>query len=629
LQFCFYTISGNCVTVGAMSFLPVCRKDLETRGWTSLDFIIINGDAYVDHPSFGSAVIGRVLENAGFKVGIISQPDWTNPADFKKLGRPDLAFLVSAGNIDSMVARYTANKKRRSEDSYSPGGYAGKRPDRASIVYTSVIKGLFKKTPVILGGLEASLRRLSHYDYWSDKVRRSILADSKADLLVYGMAEKTIITIAEKLKNHTEIARITDIPGTVVKMKDAPEGAVLLPEYSKVQNDKQAYLESFKTQDANTDPFSAKTLAEKTNNYWIVQNPPAKPLSQSELDQVYALPYTRQWHPDYDKFGGIPALEEVKFSIIHTRGCFGACNFCALNFHQGRIVSCRSTRSVLAEAELISKFPDFKGYIHDLGGPTANFAHAACKKQASEGACAHRQCLYPEPCPSLDTSHQRYLDTFRKMRKLPGIKKVFIRSGLRHDYILAGNNSDFIDELVEHHISGQLKLAPEHASPEVLACMGKPQIDAYIKFKEIFDKKNRELGKKQYIIPYLISSHPGSDMNQAVETALFLKKNGFIPDQIQDFYPTPGTLSTCMYYTGFDPRNNKKVYVPRGERERKIQRALLQFHRRENHALVREGLKNCGKSELFSVLTGTNPRHQHRKSRTQPGKHHHEKKRSR
>ncbi|MBN1647276.1 MAG: YgiQ family radical SAM protein [Spirochaetales bacterium] len=610
-----------------MSFLPVCQKDLEKLGLSSVDFIIIGGDAYVDHPSFGSALIGRVLEDAGYSVGIIAQPDWTNPNDFKKLGKPNLAFLVTAGNIDSMVARYTANRKRRSDDAYSPGGFPGKRPDRASIVYTSVLKGLFKNSPVILGGLEASLRRLAHYDYWSDRVRRSLLADAKADLLVYGMAEQTILEIAGQLAAGRNIAETGNIPGTVVRRKDAPADALLLPAFEECVSSKQAFLESFRIQYANTDPFTAKTLAEKTGDSYIIQFPPAMPLEQEALDHVYALAFTRRWHPDYDKFGGVPALEEVKFSITHTRGCFGACNFCALTFHQGRIVSSRSEQSLLDEAALIAALPDFKGYIHDVGGPTANFAHAACTKQSTQGACRNRQCLFPSPCPSLDTSHARYTAILRKMRNLPGIKKVFIRSGLRHDYILAGDNTEFIDELVRHHISGQLKLAPEHASAVVLACMGKPPIEAYLQFREIFDRKNSEIGKKQYIIPYLISSHPGSSIKEAVEMALFLKNNGFIPDQIQDFYPTPGTLSTCMYHTGIDPRNGCEVYVPKNEKERKIQRALLQFHRKENHNLVREGLRLAGRPELFSMLTGV--RSHHMQNRTRPATHHRGKKQSR
>ncbi len=612
-----------------MSFLPVCRDDILSRGWAALDFIIITGDAYVDHPSFGTALISRLLESEGYRVGIIAQPDWTNPKDFAVLGKPELAFLVTAGNVDSMVNRYTASKKKRSEDTYSPGGIGGRRPDRASIVYTSVIKGLFKNCAVILGGIEASLRRLSHYDYWSDKVRRSILADSKADMIIYGMAEKAMLETARKLKSGEKISALQNIPGTVVKYMSLPENALELPAFSQVSSSKEAFLESFRIQYHNTDPFHAETLAEKTGDFYIIQNPPAKPLSSEEMDRVYSLPYSRQWHPMYDPIG-VPALEEVKFSIIHNRGCFGGCSFCALTFHQGRIISVRSDESVLTEAGQISRLADFKGYIHDVGGPTANFSHPACSGQLKKGACPDRQCLTPEPCPALDAGHERYTELLKKIRRLPGIKKVFIRSGLRYDYILAGDNECFLTELISHHISGQLKIAPEHASREVLHLMGKPSIEKYMEFKKIFEDENRRLGKKQYLLPYMIASHPGSTVKDAVETAMFLKENRFIPDQVQDFYPTPGTVSTAMYYTGRDPFSGKEIHIPRGERERKIQRALLQFNRKENRKFVEEGLKTAGRTDLLYFLTGREiSPYQSRKGRIPQAKHHHGTKRSR
>lgn len=608
-----------------MSFLPVSKKDLEKRNWDSLDFIIISGDAYVDHPSFGTAIISRILESKGYKVGILAQPDWKSPESFTALGEPNLAFLVTSGNIDSMVNHYTANKKKRCKDLYSPGGEAGNRPDRALLVYTSIIKRFYKNTPVILGGMEASLRRLAHYDYWSNKVRRSVLLDSKADLLVYGMAENTICLIAEKLKRGKLISAISNIPGTVVKSKTLPSSALELPAFEKITESKEKFAESFKVQFNNTDPFSGKKLSEKTGDFYIIQNPPAKPLTTAEMDYTYSLPYTKQWHPMYEKAGGIPALEEVKFSITHNRGCFGGCNFCALTFHQGRIIRTRSEQSIIKEAKELTAMPDFKGYIHDVGGPTANFRHTACKKQESKGACQDKQCLYPKACSALNSDHNDYMHLLRELRNLPNVKKVFVRSGIRFDYFLEAKNDKLLTEFIKHHVSGQLKLAPEHASAKVLAYMGKPKIDKYIEFHQKFTAINKKLGKKQYIIPYLISSHPGSKIEDAIETALFLKKNHFVPDQIQDFYPTPGTISTCMYYTGIDPLSTKKIHVTFSERERKIQRALMQFNKEENRKLVIEGLKKAGRSDLINVLLSGS----HYRNKTQQGKRHPGKTRSR
>jgi len=578
----------------ANNFLPLSRNDMDKRRWDSCDFVLISGDAYVDHPSFGAAIISRVLESKGFRVGIIPQPDWKDPEAFRVLGKPNLAFLISSGVIDSMVNHYTVNHKLRRQDAYSPGGNIGFRPDRPSIVYTSMAKQAFKGVPVILGGLEPSLRRLSHYDYWSDKLRHSMLLDSKADLLMYGMGENTMITIAEALKEGRSVSDLKDLRGTVcvVSSKDQlPKNCRILPSYEEVLSDKKIYAESFHHQYKNTDPISAVPLAEPCGKRFVLQNPPALPLTQEELDKVYALPFMRKAHSCYDSQGGVPALKEVEFSLEHNRGCFGSCNFCAISFHQGRIVSSRSHDSVVAEAEKLISLPNFKGYIHDVGGPTANFRGPACAKQLKSGACQNRSCLTPEPCKNLIVDHQDYLDLLRRLRTLKGIKKVFVRSGIRYDYLLLEKNEHFLRELCEHHISGQLKVAPEHVSDRVLKAMNKQKHSLYKKFTQRYAAINQELGKKQYLVPYFISSHPGSTLKDAIQLAEFMKRTHFIPDQVQDFYPTPGTISTCMYYSGLDPETMKPIEVVRKEKDKRMQRALLQFNRPENYHLVREALQ--------------------------------------
>ena len=592
-------------------FLPVSIKDLDVRGWDSCDFIIISGDAYVDHPSFGTAVIGRLLEAEGFRVGVIAQPDWKNPNDFQRLGRPALAFLITSGNLDSMVNHYSSGKKRRRKDSYSPGGKTGLRPDRALIPYTAAAKQAYKGVPVILGGVEASLRRLSHYDYWSDKLRRSVLIDSKADLLVYGMGEKQIIEAAHRLKSGEDIKSLRDIRGTVYRLggaqaEDCVSGAEVLPDYGSLTADKKRFAESFVIRYRNTDPVTAKKLAEPTDGQLVVQNPPAEPLSRREMDRVYSLPYTRLEHPVYASEGGIPALAEVEFSITSNRGCFGSCSFCSLAFHQGRIIQSRSSDSIIEEAEKMADNPRFKGIIHDVGGPTANFYHPACKKQLKAGSCPDRDCLFPEPCPNLDLDHREYLEILRKIRSLSGVEKVFIRSGIRFDYLMAAiekgrstGGDDFLKELCAYHVSGQLKTAPEHVSSGVLKKMKKPSNKVYLQFVQAFSNMNRMLQKKQYIIPYLISGHPGSRLEDAIELALYLKKEGFIPDQVQDFYPTPSSLSTCMYYTGIDPFTGDQVYSARTHEEKAMQRALLHFHKPENRGLVLKALKKAGRTDLI------------------------------
>ena len=588
------------------SFLPVSMKEARTRGWNALDFILVSGDAYVDHPSFGAAVISRILENEGYRVGIIAQPDWTKGPDaFSVLGRPELAFLLTSGNIDSMVAHYTSFKKKRRDDLYSPGGRAGMRPDRALIVYTAAIRQAFKNAAVIIGGLEASLRRLSHYDYWSNSVRRSILADSKADLLVYGMGENQIIEAARRLKNGENIKSLTDIRGTVYRSSEKPEAedVLYLHQFEEAAADKKLYAENFALAYKNTDPHTASVLAEKTGLQYIVQNKPAFPLSREQLDNVYSLPYVREAHPSYDAEGGIPAFKEIKFSITSSRGCFGSCSFCSITYHQGKTVSSRSHSSILREAELMTESHDFKGYIHDVGGPTANFRNPSCKMQLEKGCC-DRRCLTPSPCRKVEADHRDYIALLRKLRKTPGIKKVFIRSGIRFDYLLLdpdvadSREGNFLQELCEHHISGQLKIAPEHISENVLSLMGKPGRKTYANFAERFNEENRKLGKKQFLVPYFISSHPGSTLENAIELALYLKKNRFIPDQIQDFYPTPGTLSTCMYYTGLNPLTMEKVYIPSTEEEKRMQKALLHFHKPENYNLVRKALEKAGRRDL-------------------------------
>ncbi|MBB6480779.1 YgiQ family radical SAM protein [Spirochaeta isovalerica] len=584
-----------------MSFLPVNKQDMEKRGWDQCDFILISGDAYVDHPSWGGAVISRVLEAEGFRVGIIAQPDWKNTDAFRCLGEPRLAFLVTAGNIDSMVNHYSVGKKPRRDDLYSPGGKSGYRPDRATIVYTGQCKAAYKGIPVIIGGIEASLRRLSHYDYWSDKVRRSILLDSKADMLIYGMGEKQIRTIAGLMNKGVPLNNMTNIRGTVFRtssLEKIKEHEVL-PSYEDIKDNKKLYARSFAVQYGNTDPHYGKILVEKAGNQWAVQNPPEFPLSSDEFDRVYELPYVKEAHPVYEKEGGIPALKEIKFSLIHNRGCFGSCSFCALTFHQGRIVTDRSNDSVVREAENLRNLKGFKGNIHDVGGPTADFTGPSCKRQEKSGSCPDRQCLYPKPCRNLNADHSSYVDLLRRLRDIDGIKKVFIRSGVRFDYILADKDDTFFREMCRHHISGQLKIAPEHVSSRVLKLMGKPDHRVFEEFTAKYIKINKELNKDQYIIPYFISSHPGSGLKEAVELAEYLRDMKFTPDQVQDFYPTPGTLSTAMYFTGIHPLTGEKVYVARDSEEKAMQRALLQFRKKENLTLVRKALRKAGRGDLI------------------------------
>lgn len=571
------------------------------RGWDSVDFVYVIGDAYVDHPSFGHAIISRVLESHGYRVGIISQPDWKDKKSIQVFGEPRLGFLVSAGNMDSMVNHYSVSKKRRKTDAYTPGGEMGKRPDYACVVYGNLIRQTYKKTPIILGGIEASLRRLAHYDYWSDRLKRSVLLDSGADIISYGMGERSIVEIADALDAGIPVNELTYIDGTVVKIKDRDRiyDAEFLPSYEDLKADKKTYADSFYTQYLNTDAFNGKRLAEPYSDHlFVVQNPPSKPLSVSEMDDVYSLPYTRTYHPSYEAKGGIPAISEIRFSLISNRGCFGGCSFCALTFHQGRIVQVRSHESLLKEAEIITKEKDFKGYIHDVGGPTANFRHPSCKKQTEHGVCRNRQCLFPKPCGNLDADHSDYVSLLKKLRELPGVKKVFIRSGIRFDYLLADRKRDFLKELCQYHVSGQLKVAPEHVARPVLSLMGKPEHSVYEKFTEEFYKMNAKIGKKQYLVPYLMSSHPGSTLKEAVELAEYCRDLGYMPEQVQDFYPTPSTLSTCMYYTGLDPRTGQKVYVPKNPHEKAMQRALIQYRNPELYDLVLEALKRAGRMDL-------------------------------
>ncbi len=582
-------------------FLPVSREDMERRGISQLDFVYVIGDAYVDHPSFGHAVISRVLESRGYTVGIIAQPDWRTAESITVLGRPRLGFLVTAGNMDSMVNHYAVSKKRRQKDSYTPGGVMGKRPDRAVIVYCNLIRQAYRDVPIIAGGIEASLRRMAHYDYWSDSVRRSVLMDCGADLISYGMGERSIVEIADALDAQIPVQDITFIPGTCFKTKrpEAVSDCGLLPDYETIRTDKKACAESFYMQYRNTDPFNGRRLAEPYGTVYVVQNPPAKPLSQQEMDDIYALPYCRTWHPSYDEAGGIPAFAEVKFSLISSRGCFGGCSFCALTFHQGRIIQTRSHESLLAEARQMTEDPDFKGYIHDVGGPTANFRQPSCRKQLEHGVCRDRQCLFPEPCRNLTADHRDYVSLLRKLRKIPGVKKVFIRSGIRFDYLMQDPSDEFFRELVRYHISGQLKVAPEHVSDRVLALMGKPKHSVYRKFTEKYRQLNQDLGMNQFLVPYLMSSHPGCSMKEAVELACYLRDSGCMPEQVQDFYPTPSTLSTCMYYTGLDPRTMSPVYVPKNPHHKAMQRALIQYRRPENQDLVREALRMAGREDLI------------------------------
>lgn len=583
-------------------FLPVSREDMAQLGWDELDFLYLSGDAYVDHPSFGHAIITRVLVAAGYRVGIIAQPDWKDTRDIVRLGRPRLGVLVSAGNMDSMVNHYTAAKKPRHDDMYSPGGKAGFRPDRATIVYSNRVREAFGDIPLIIGGIEASLRRFAHYDYWSDKVRRSILVDSRADLLIYGMGEKPIVEIADALERGTPVKQITHVRGTCYLTKDAPEAGEkvrYVPPFEEVRDDKRKYAEAVRIESEEQDGIRGAALVQKHIDRYLVQNPPVLPLSQREMDRIYALPYARTYHPMYEDAGGIPAISEVKFSLTSVRGCFGACNFCALAFHQGRTIQTRSHKSILAEAQKFLHEPDFKGYIHDVGGPTANFRQTACEKQRKAGVCKERQCLFPQPCPALKADHSDYLELLRKLRALPGIKKVFIRSGIRFDYLMADKDDRFFTELCEHHVSGQLKVAPEHVSPNVLRYMGKPSRKVYDAFTQKFYQINEKLGKKQYLVPYLMSSHPGSTLHDAIALALYLKEHHITPQQVQDFYPTPGTISTCMFHTGLDPRTMEPVYVPKSSEDKAMQRALLQYKNPENYNTVFRALIKAGRQDLI------------------------------
>lgn len=582
-------------------FLPISKQDMEERGIRQLDFVYVCGDAYVDHPSFGHAIISRVLESHGYSVGIISQPDWKDDASITVLGEPRLGFLVSAGNMDSMVNHYSVSKKRRETDSYTPGGEMGKRPDYATVVYCNLIRRTYRTTPIIIGGIEASLRRLAHYDYWSNKVKRSILLDSGADLISYGMGERSIVEIADALNSGIDIKDITFIDGTVFKTKekDIIYDAVELPSYDVIKEDKREFAKSFYIQYQNTDAFVAKRLYEPYERVYVVQNPPSKPLSQEEMDAVYALPYMRTYHPSYEAQGGIPAIKEVKFSLISNRGCYGGCNFCALTFHQGRIIQTRSHESIIDEAKKITEDPEFKGYIHDVGGPTANFRAPACSKQMTKGACPNRQCLFPTPCKNLEVDHRDYVELLRKLRELPKVKKVFVRSGIRFDYLIYDKDQTFLRELCEHHVSGQLKVAPEHISNAVLEKLGKPNVEVYNRFVDAYYRMNKKIGKEQYLVPYLMSSHPGSTLKEAIELAEYLRDHNLSPEQVQDFYPTPSTISTCMYYTGLDPRTMQPVYVATNPHEKAMQRALIQYKNPKNYELVKEALQKAGREDLI------------------------------
>lgn len=584
------------------NFLPITREEMKERGWDQVDFVYVSGDAYVDHPSFGHAIITRLLESRGYRVGIIAQPDWRKPESVQVFGEPRLGFLVSAGNMDSMVNHYSVSKKRRKTDAYTPGGEMGKRPDYACVVYGNLIRQTYKKTPIILGGIEASLRRMAHYDYWSDKLKRSVLLDSGADVISYGMGEHSIVELAEALDAGIPVEDITYIAGTVVKTKslDSIYDAEILPSFEDLKADKMNYARSFYTQYLNTDAFNGKRLVEPYSEHlYVVQNPPATPLTQMEMDDVYSLPYQRTYHPSYEAKGGVPAIKEIKFSLISNRGCFGGCSFCALTFHQGRIVQVRSHESLIEEAKEITKDKDFKGYIHDVGGPTANFRHPSCKKQMEHGVCKTRQCLFPSPCKNLDADHRDYVSLLRKLRDIPKVKKVFIRSGIRFDYLLADKKQEFLRELCEYHVSGQLKVAPEHVAGPVLSLMGKPEHKVYEEFTRQFYKMNEGIGKEQYLVPYLMSSHPGSTLKEAVELAEYCRDLGYMPEQVQDFYPTPSTISTCMYYTGVDPRTMEPVYVPKNPHEKAMQRALIQYRNPANYELVKEALLKAHRSDLI------------------------------
>lgn len=583
-------------------FLPINQEDMKKRGWDAVDFVYINGDAYVDHPSFGAAIITRVLEAHGYRIGFIAQPDWKNEESIQVFGRPRLGFLVSAGNMDSMVNHYTVSKKRRGQDAYTPGGITGKRPDYATVVYCNLIRRVYKRVPVIIGGIEASLRRLAHYDYWSDSMKHSILLDSQADLLIYGMGEHSVVEIADALASGIEVSDIIFVRGTVFHTKnlDSVYDYIELPSYQLLCGDKKEYAKSFYTQYCNTDFITAKSLAESYGEQgYIVQNPPAEPLTQLEMDDIYELPYMREYHPSYKEKGGVPALNEIKFSLTSSRGCFGGCNFCALTFHQGRVLQVRSHESLLREAVEMTQDKDFKGYIHDVGGPTANFRHTACERQKKFGVCTNRQCLFPEPCSNLKADHSDYLALLEKLRKLPGVKKVFVRSGIRFDYVMADADDAFLRELCRHYISGQLRVAPEHISDAVLDKMGKPHNQVYQSFLKRYQRINEKYGKKQFVVPYLMSSHPGSGLKEAVELAEYLRDLGYMPEQVQDFYPTPSTISTCMYYTGLDPRTMEKVYVPSNPHEKAMQRALIQYRNPANYDLVKEALFKAGRQDLI------------------------------
>lgn len=583
-------------------FLPICKDDMIERGWEQCDFVLVTADAYIDHHSFGTAIISRVLENAGYKVGIIAQPDWKSVDDFKKLGRPRLGFLVNGGNMDPMVNHYTVSKKLRKKDLYTPKGEMGKRPDRATIVYCNKIREAYKDVNIVIGGIEASLRRFAHYDYWDNKVRKSILVDSGADLLVYGMSEKQIVEVADFLNQGFDGKYIRHIPGTCYiadSLDEIYEEHIVLPSFKEVSSDKRTYAECFKIQYDEQDPVRGRTLVQEHNGKYVVINKPEMPLSREELDRVYALPYQKTYHPIYEKDGGIAAIEEVKFSLVSSRGCSGNCSFCAITFHQGRIVTSRSEDSIVEEAEEITKYDDFKGYIHDIGGPTANFRKPACKKQLTLGACKHKRCMSPGICKNMEVDHREYLHLLRRVRKLPGIKKVFIRSGLRYDYIMADKDDTFFKELVEHHVSGQLKVAPEHVSPNVLKYMGKPAGKTYDEFRRKFFRITERLGKKQFIIPYLMSSHPGCKLEDAIMLAEYLRDINYQPEQVQDFYPTPGTLSTTMFYTGLDPLTMEEVYIPRSKEEKAMQRALLQFKNPKNYNIVYDALVKVGREDLI------------------------------
>ncbi len=588
-------------------FLPVTKKEIEDRGWSQVDFVLVSGDAYVDHHSFGTAIIGRLLESHGYKVAILPQPDYKSAEDFRRFGRPRLGFLINGGVVDSMVNNYSVFKRKRKVDEYSPGGISGNRPDRAVIVYSNRAREAYKDVPVIIGGIEASLRRLGHYDYWSDKVRRSILLDAKADLLIYGMGERAVVAIAEALEAGIDVKDITWIEGTCYKAKsfEQDEDTAVLPSYEEITGSKEAYCRSFAMAYRNNDDINGKRLVEKyADSLYVIQNKPQPPLSRQELDDVYELPYENEIHPIYEAAGGIPAFSEIKFSLVSARGCFGGCSFCALTYHQGRQVRSRSKESLVAEARALTQKPDFKGYIHDVGGPTANFRYPACKKQLEYGVCKDKDCLYPRPCKNMEVDHKEYLAVLREIRQSPGVKKVFIRSGIRYDYVMADKDDAFLRELCKYHVSGTLKVAPEHITERVLYHMRKPAKEVFIAFADKYRRINQQLGLKQYLIPYLISSHPGSTLDDAVELALFLREYGFVPDQVQDFYPTPATLATCMYYTEMDPFTMEPVYIAKDLEEKKMQRALIHYHKPENRGIVMKALKKAGREDLVGVLLG-------------------------